>query len=149
MQFDRMIKQRDNDHMKTAKLLLIFCFLFSLNVSAQNADPGRQKTREFLMSCTYGILTGTLVGAASLAFTDSPGDNLHRVARGASLGLYAGIALGYYITTLDDQPELPPEYQDGDIPPDLLPQSNQMQIIPRFSNHQLDGLEIRWSALSF
>ncbi|MEK6556106.1 MAG: hypothetical protein AABZ31_12750, partial [Bdellovibrionota bacterium] len=27
---------------------------------------------------------------------DKPGDNLQRVARGASLGLYAGIALGYY-----------------------------------------------------
>lgn len=48
------------------------------------------------MSCTYGVLAGTLVGAASLAFVDKPGDNLQRVARGASLGLYAGIALGVY-----------------------------------------------------
>ena len=48
------------------------------------------------MSCTYGVLAGTLVGAASLAFVDRPGDNLQRVARGASLGLYAGIALGVY-----------------------------------------------------
>ena len=52
--------------------------------------------REFIMSCTYGVLAGTLVGAASLAFVDKPGDNLQRVARGASLGLYAGIALGVY-----------------------------------------------------
>jgi len=52
--------------------------------------------REFIMSCTYGVLAGTLVGAATLAFVDNPGDNLQRVARGASLGLYAGIALGLY-----------------------------------------------------
>lgn len=52
--------------------------------------------REFIMSCTYGVLAGTLVGAASLAFTSQPGQNLQNVARGASLGLYAGIALGFY-----------------------------------------------------
>lgn len=52
--------------------------------------------REFIMSCTYGVLAGTLVGAATLAFVDNPGDNLQRVARGASLGLYAGIFLGLY-----------------------------------------------------
>jgi hypothetical protein len=52
--------------------------------------------REFIMSCTYGVLAGTLVGAATLAFTKQPGQNLQNVARGASLGLYAGIALGFY-----------------------------------------------------
>lgn len=57
-----------------------------------SADPGK----EFIMSCTYGVLAGTLVGAATLAFEDKPGDNLQRIARGASLGLYAGIALGFY-----------------------------------------------------
>ena len=56
-----------------------------------------EATREFIMSCTYGVLAGTLVGAASLAFTEKPGENLNRIARGASLGLYAGIALGVYI----------------------------------------------------
>lgn len=59
-----------------------------------HAEPN--EAREFIMSCTYGVLAGTLVGAASLAFVDKPGDNLQRVARGASLGLYAGIGLGYY-----------------------------------------------------
>src|SRR5882757_5447774 len=53
--------------------------------------------REFITSCTYGVLAGTLVGAASLAFVDKPGDNLSHVARGASLGLYAGILLGLYV----------------------------------------------------
>ena len=49
-------------------------------------------------SATYGVLAGTIVGAATLAFSQNPGDNLNRIARGASLGLYAGIALGLYVT---------------------------------------------------
>ena len=53
--------------------------------------------REFIMSCSYGVLAGTLVGAATLAFSDKPGDNLNKVARGASLGLYAGLLLGLYV----------------------------------------------------
>lgn len=61
-----------------------------------SAQAKASTEKEFIMSCTYGLLAGTLVGAASLAFEDRPGDNLQRVARGASLGLYAGIALGFY-----------------------------------------------------
>lgn len=53
--------------------------------------------REFIMSCSYGVLAGTLVGAATLAFSDKPGDSLNKVARGASYGLYAGILLGLYV----------------------------------------------------
>lgn len=64
--------------------------------------------KEFVMSCTYGVLAGTLVGAASLAFTKQPGENLSRVARGASLGLYAGITLGLYIVYgVSDEEENP------------------------------------------
>ncbi|MEK7355871.1 MAG: hypothetical protein AAB250_05450 [Bdellovibrionota bacterium] len=53
--------------------------------------------RDFILSCSYGVLAGTLVGAATLAFSDKPGDNLNKVARGASIGLYAGILLGLYV----------------------------------------------------
>lgn len=53
--------------------------------------------RDFVVSCSYGVLAGTLVGAATLAFSDRPGENLNRVARGASLGLYAGMLLGAYV----------------------------------------------------
>jgi hypothetical protein len=60
------------------------------------------------MSCSYGVLAGTLVGAAALAFTDKPGDNLNLIARGASIGLYAGIALGIYVVDAADQPEEDP-----------------------------------------
>ncbi len=66
----------------------------TLSLLSPRAFAGAEK--EFIMSCTYGVLAGTLVGAATLAFTKNPGDNLQNVARGASLGLYAGIGLGYY-----------------------------------------------------
>ncbi len=56
-----------------------------------------EPVHEFLMSCTYGALAGTVIGAASLAFSQNPGQDLNAVARGASLGLYAGIILGIYV----------------------------------------------------
>jgi hypothetical protein len=74
-------------------------------------------SREFVMSCTYGVLAGTLVGAATLAFESQPADKLYKVARGASLGLYAGILLGFYVVygvsenepNMYNEPGLPPE----------------------------------------
>lgn len=84
-------------------------------VQEAKADPNR----EFLMSVTYGTLAGTLLGTASLAFTDKPGDKLQRIARGASLGLYFGILLGLYVVygVSDESDELnnilPPEDDYG------------------------------------
>lgn len=80
-----------------------------------------------LTSITYGTLAGTLVGAASLAFTDNPGDNLQRVARGASLGLYTGILLGVYVAymvsagpaEINYEQRLPGEVMNFDLQPEL------------------------------
>lgn len=96
-------------------MLIRFATIFILLLSSWRAyaSPGK----EFMMSCTYGVLAGTLVGAATLAFESQPGDKLYKVARGASLGLYAGIALGLYVVygVSDDEdldyyntPGLPP-----------------------------------------
>lgn len=52
--------------------------------------------QEFVRSCTYGMIAGALVGTASLAFSEDPSSNLNPIARGASLGLYAGIGIGLY-----------------------------------------------------
>ncbi len=75
--------------------------------TAQEPPKEQFSGREFVMSCTYGVLAGSLVGAASLAFTSQPGDSLYRVARGASLGLYTGILLGLYVVYL--VPDVPSE----------------------------------------
>lgn len=53
-----------------------------------------EEMKKFLRTCTYGVVAGALVGAASLAFAEDPGSNLNPIARGASFGLYGGIALG-------------------------------------------------------
>lgn len=91
-----------------ATVFLAFSF-FCASLPAARAE---NETKEFVMSCTYGVLAGTLVGAASLAFTSQPGESMFRVARGASLGLYAGIILGLYVVyivpSLEPNPEEDP-----------------------------------------
>jgi hypothetical protein len=58
-----------------------------------NAGPAR----EILLTSTYGVIAGSIVGLATLAFVGSPGDSLRNIAMGASIGLYVGIALGIYV----------------------------------------------------
>lgn len=85
--------------MRSCRIIMTVFLLFSTRLAWAQPEPlpESSSSREFIASCTYGVLAGTLVGAASLAFTDRPGDNLNRVARGASLGLYTGILLGMYV----------------------------------------------------
>jgi hypothetical protein len=82
-----------------SKVLITLLLTLPLRVNAQSSTLRTQSDsqREFIMSCTYGVLAGTLIGAASLAFVDRPSENLNKVARGASIGLYAGILLGAYV----------------------------------------------------
>ncbi len=108
--------------------------------SAEAANP----TREFIMSCTYGVMAGTLVGAASLAFTEKPSENLSKVARGASLGLYTGILLGLYVVYVVPGMEVEEE--------DPLAAFERVPILvgPTFNERdQLDGLQAQWNILRF
>lgn len=50
--------------------------------------------RGFLKNCAWGTLGGATAGVVSLAFSDKPSESWGNVARGASLGLYVGIAYG-------------------------------------------------------
>ncbi|MES2857242.1 MAG: hypothetical protein V4692_15340, partial [Bdellovibrionota bacterium] len=81
---------------RTQSSLLTLLIIVGLSLSPSTAKA-EGTMREFVLSCSYGVLAGTLVGAATLAFSDKPGDNLNKIARGASLGLYAGIALGLFV----------------------------------------------------
>jgi hypothetical protein len=100
-------------------------------------------TREFIMSCTYGVMAGTLVGAASLAFTKKPSENLQKVARGASLGLYTGILLGVYVVYIVPGMEGGEEEDPvAKVPPVLF--------IPTFDERErLDGMQASWNVLEF
>lgn len=110
--------------------------------------PADNSSREFVMSCTYGVLAGTLVGAASLAFTKRPGDNLNRVARGASLGLYTGILLGLYVVYvvpgMDTQEEEDPLVG-------LNRRLDQMPLLvgPTITDGVVDGVQAQWNLLRF
>lgn len=111
-----------------------------LPASANESNP----TREFIMSCTYGVLAGTLVGAASLAFTDKPGENLKTVARGASLGLYTGIMLGLYVIYIVPSMEEEPE--------DPVARLERLPFVVSLTfdrDDQPDGLKADWTLLRF
>lgn len=106
-------------------------------------------SREFMMSAAYGALAGTLVGAATLAFSDRPGDNLNNVARGASIGLYAGILLGLYV--IYGGPS-----EDSDAAEQLkrqtsfkLPKEPNLMVAPILGDRGLEGAQASYSVLRF
>jgi hypothetical protein len=66
-----------------------FTLLFS-SVSNAAIDP---KLKMVATMAGYGVVGGALLGTASLAF----GSGGRSIAKGASLGLYAGIIFGSYI----------------------------------------------------
>jgi hypothetical protein len=126
--------------------ILAFTSVFVVTLSAQ-ANP----EREFIMSCTYGVLAGTLVGAASLAFVDQPGDNLQYVARGASIGLYLGIGLGVYTAYV-----LPKQIQkEEEQKLDNETSGEGQSYLPRFmlfpvaSSKGIDGVGAIWQISRF
>jgi hypothetical protein len=89
-------------------------------------------------------MAGTLVGMASLAFTNKPGDSLNRVARGASLGLYTGILLGIYVVYI--LPGMQTEEEDPLAALDKMP----LMVSPTLSEHyQLDGIKADWTIHRF
>lgn len=120
-----------------ATLCLVLSFA-TVRARAAEANTGR----EFIMSCTYGVLAGTLVGAASLAFTKRPGDNLNNVARGASLGLYTGILLGLYVVYVV------PGMQAQD---DQDPMANVPVLVSPVltAQNHIDGVKADWTVLRF
>lgn len=129
---------------------LVLIFAHSIAFAAANSsllNQGQEnQAREFVMSCTYGVMAGTLVGAASLAFTSKPSDNLNRVARGASIGLYLGIALGLYVVYI--VPGLEEEAADQD-PVARFP----FMLSPTFAwvngHERLDGVKADMTVMRF
>ena len=121
--------------------LVAVAILVSMVPSRAHADS----TREFMMSAAYGTLAGTIVGAATLAFSDKPGDNLNKVARGASLGLYAGILLGLYVVYggPSEDADVAEQLKNASLRrPDLL-------VAPIIGDRGLEGAQASYSVLHF
>jgi hypothetical protein len=72
--------------LKGAVLLLVF---FSQAAFSQDL-------KRFLKSCGYGTMAGAGLGLASLVFEKKPNESYGNIPRGASLGLYGGIAYGLF-----------------------------------------------------
>lgn len=130
------------------RFLIVCALVLGLVSSRARAESDM---REFVMSCTYGVLAGTLVGAAMLAFTDQPGENLSKVARGASLGLYTGILLGFYVvygvSDEGDDPTLLNGPSEGWHSPQ---RKNLWAMVPTFSDKgQADGAALFGEVLRF
>lgn len=70
--------------------MVCFTVLLSQTARAQDLDP---RLKMMLTMSGYGAVGGALLGTAALAFDAKP----RAVAKGASLGLYAGIILGSFI----------------------------------------------------
>jgi hypothetical protein len=73
--------------------VLIAVFFLMFDAWQARADEGFQ---DFFNNCTYGMVTGVLIGGASLALAEDPGSNLSPITKGASLGLYAGAMVSVY-----------------------------------------------------
>jgi hypothetical protein len=133
-------------------LLVHFVLLTTpLKAAAQEGMESPNATREFVMSCTYGVIAGALVGTATLAFTQQPGDNLRNIARGASLGLYAGILMGLYVVYV-----LPGQGQEEELPPGISAPAEEgvrwtpPVVIPLISERgAVEGASLQLPALLF
>lgn len=89
--------------------------------------------RDFVATAGKGILVGATLGVVSLAFEDHPEDSWNNVARGASLGLYGGIAYAFYSAQQSD----------------MVPES-QFSLMPVFSkDKKIEGLAYNQVIFSF
>ena len=73
--------------------LKILVFLFTLIFSSVSAWGFNPKVKTIGLNAAYGAIGGGLLGISSLAF----GAQGRVVAKGASLGLYFGLAFGAYV----------------------------------------------------
>lgn len=120
-----------------AQTISFFLILISLSNSAVAASS----MGTFLKSCAYGTAGGAALGLASLAISDHPSSKMSNVARGASLGLYAGIAYGFY--ALEKNREINASNQ-----PDL-DVNNSIYFSPVIADQKMDGLQMNWLSASF
>lgn len=109
------------------KALLLTFVLFQVSTASAAS------LRDFLKTCAYGTMAGAAAGVVSMGFTDNPGDSWGNVAKGASLGLYAGIAYGLY-----QMNKTPQGYQEPDF-----------AVMPSFSEGKVDGVRLSASVFSF
>ncbi len=94
-------------------LTLSLCLIMALVLPVNKAYALDPKVKVMASTSLYGATGGALLGFASMAF----GTSARSIAKGASLGLYAGILFGGYIIASHHlRPQLETPYEDSDSP---------------------------------
>ena len=79
---------------KYRRILTRFFSLFILIIWTTPCTAAENAVREVLKDSIYGGITGSLVGAAVMAFTKRAGDHLDYLGYGAAGGALVGAAVG-------------------------------------------------------
>lgn len=108
--------------------------LLTLFLVVQTSSAQAQQLKSFLKTCGWGVIIGATAGVVSLAFEDKPSENWSNVAKGASLGLYGGIAYGFY--------NLNKEEVSTNQHPDFT-------VFPKLNEGKIEGLQISSTILEF
>lgn len=96
---------------KTLSLALLLVLSVTLLRPQEARAEIPVKARAFLTIAGYGTAGGALLGLATMAF----GNTSRAVAKGASLGLYAGLLFGTYVLVSHHQKQMG-SYEDNSSP---------------------------------
>lgn len=107
--------------------------MIAMNAGAA-VEPDQGSLGRFLKNCAWGTVIGAGAGVVSLAFENRPSDHTINIARGASLGLYGGIAYGLAEMNNPQKRQL---------------QEDAFAFVPRFEKGQVSGLEMQGVLASF
>lgn len=124
------------------KVISIFVLTISIFISSNSfaLDP---KLKIVGTMAGYGVVGGALLGTATMAF----GANGRAIAKGASLGLYAGLIFGtYVVTSYELKKRGYGQEQKGDYYPDSQsPYENQnsMNSVPEIEVYNLVSAETK------
>jgi hypothetical protein len=95
------------------KILICFVLVFSFSIYSKPAMALDAKVKVLASTSAYGAAGGALLGFASMAF----GTTASSIAKGASLGLYAGILFGSYVVISHYyRPQYEAPYEDSESP---------------------------------
>ncbi len=80
------------------KAIAVVMFIFCMAVIPQKGMAMSSSSLQIIgEDCLWGVVIGALVGAATLAFTEDPGEMAgRRIAQGASIGTLCGLVFGFY-----------------------------------------------------
>lgn len=114
---------------------------FLLASWSTQATAAENPLKIVLEDAIYGGVIGTLIGAATIAFTDHKSDHIDNIGYGAAIGVIAGTGFGLY-TNIDRSLV---EYENGKVRiamPTVIPklqESSSGQMVVSFRADLLRG----------